>query len=178
MMRYAIGLDVGSTTIKGGLLDLHDMAVQATAHRLFPPAAADLQAGRHEVDAEDVVARCRDVIDELSRGALPEAVLICGQHGGYVPFDPDKRRAIGPFISWRDERTAERDPQDAEGSSIFERLRRDIGSRHLAAIGREFAPGERWRFSDGWIATRFYLTTPSRWESANMLWQDWPKPNR
>lgn len=139
MIRLAIGLDIGSSSIKGALLDLDTLKIGATAGCAFPlPVPGSV--GRHEVDADQVVSRCRAVIDDLSGPAAPDALFICGQQGGCVPVDPATRRAIGNYISWRDQRTGEPHP-DNPRQSFHDRLRDDIGDEHLANVGHELAPG-------------------------------------
>ncbi len=95
-----LGLDIGSSSMKGAILDLTDLAIREVAVQPFPGPRPGLPTGWHEVDADEVVDGCRQLIDGLLRTAQPQAILLCGQHGMAMCWSsPATRRRIGHFVS-------------------------------------------------------------------------------
>ena len=67
-----IGIDIGSSSIKGGILDLAAGRVERTARVPFPEPVAGLPPGFHEVPAEAIVEGTRRVLSSLL-AAAPDA---------------------------------------------------------------------------------------------------------
>lgn len=100
-----LGLDIGSSTIKGAVLDLESGTVHSIIREPFPEPASGLPAGWFEVDPNDVVDRTRSVISQLlTRAPEAKSLFLCGQMGGVVLVDAS-HRARTRYLSWRDQRT-------------------------------------------------------------------------
>src|SRR4051794_33272323 len=99
MMRF-IGLDLGSTTIKVGVLDLAGEAVSQVHSRPFPAPVKGLPIGCFEIDPEAVVA----ATGELLRLALDgvgscAGIVVTSQMGGVVLTDAGGA-AASTYLSW------------------------------------------------------------------------------
>lgn len=134
-----LALDIGSSTIKGAVLDLEQGAVGSIVREPFPDPISGLAANHFEVDPELVAASTRRVIERLAEAA-PNAttVFACGQMGGVVLVDPESGRPLTNYLSWRDQRTLT--PHPYGGSYLDEILRRWSGSE-LSDLGNELKPG-------------------------------------
>lgn len=126
-----LGLDIGSSTIKGAILDLESGAVHSITKEPFPEPVSGLPTGWFEVDPAEIVARTRSVISQLLRQApQAESLFLCGQMGGVVLVD----QACAPrtrYLSWRDQRTLSGSLQQVQA-----RL-----EPFLSNLGNELKPG-------------------------------------
>jgi xylulokinase len=110
----AVGLDVGTTSVKGLALDTDTGAVVAAADEGYPfetprPGWAEQDPELWWRAAETVMAALR-----ASAGA-PGGIGLSGQMHGLVALDSDDR-VLRPALLWNDQRTA------AEAEEIVERL--------------------------------------------------------
>ncbi|MEY3457398.1 MAG: hypothetical protein RL215_555, partial [Planctomycetota bacterium] len=62
-----LGLDIGSSSIKGAVLDVSEDLVTEIVKVPFPEPIAGLPGGFHEVSAAGVLAGVREVLGELFR---------------------------------------------------------------------------------------------------------------
>lgn len=134
----AIALDIGSTSIKGAVLDIQSSEIVSIASRPFPDPIENLPSGHIEIDPKAIVARVLEVIDELSEPLSQRcSIWICGQMGGLILSD-ERGRAKSNYISWRDQRSLK-----ATGGSCasMEKIRMDWPENVFASLGRELQPG-------------------------------------
>lgn len=133
-----LGLDIGSSSIKGAVLDLETSQVSHIVKEPFPDPIGGLPPGFHEVDPEEIYARALSVIDRLNIHA-PEAttLLSCGQMGGIMLVDR-KLRAVTNYLSWRDQRTT---TADRNGMTTLNRLRNCWPDAVFEELGKELKPG-------------------------------------
>ena len=108
--RTALGIELGSTRIKGVLID-YDGRVLATGIHEWENALVD---GVWTYDLEDAVAGLRSCYSELRRdveerhGLTPEtfgAIGISAMMHGYIALDEDDRQ-LARFQTWRNTNTA------------------------------------------------------------------------
>ena len=104
-MISAIALDLGSTSIKAGLLDPHGNLKNIIS---IPAPVVQADGGHYESDAlayaekaEQVLAQCL-----LHAGGLPP-LGICSQRSSFVIWEKATGKPVMPFISWQDNRGAE-----------------------------------------------------------------------
>lgn len=135
---FALGLDVGSSSIKGGVLDLDSGEVGGVVKEAFPDPIAGLPAGHFEVAPDAVVAGVGRVIERLLVEA-PDAkgVFVAGQMGGTILID-ETGRPLSNYLSWRDQRTLQ--PQSS-GTSYCNAVRQRWSEAEFAELGRELQPG-------------------------------------
>lgn len=127
----AVGLDLGSTRIKGGYLDdggrLHGIVAVDT-----PPASGEGPVREH--DPEEVLCAANRLLDRLA-APLPPGVplgLSC-QRSTFTLWDPDTLVTALPLVSWQDRRA---DGWCTRNLSRQESFRRKSGlllSPHYAA---------------------------------------------
>jgi sugar (pentulose or hexulose) kinase len=135
---HFIGVDLGTTFVKGAVLNLHDGTLDHIGRRPFPPPLAGLPERRFEVDPHAIVAAAREVIAELARAAPDCAgVVLSSQMHGVVLADR-AGQPVTPAITWRDGRAL--DPHPA-GGTFFEQLAGHITPAERQALGNELRPG-------------------------------------
>ena len=133
-----LGLDIGSSSIKGAVLDTETASVSHIVREPFPDPVPGLPSGFHEVAPDEIFARAVRVIDHLTALA-PDAttLLSCGQMGGIMLVDRD-HRPVTNYLSWRDQRTTF---ADSGGSNTLDRLRGCWSDSVFENLGKELKPG-------------------------------------
>jgi xylulokinase len=123
-----VGIDVGTTSVKGIAIDPGSGNVLATAESQYPVSSP--QAGWMEQQPEAWVTAAQDVLAGFRTGALEIlGIGFSGQMHGLVCLD-DSGAVIRPAILWNDQRSA---PQCAalEAGTGRDRLLRLTGNRAL-----------------------------------------------
>lgn len=141
-----IGIDIGSSFIKGGVLDLDEPSIRDVVREPFPEPIAGLPSGHFEIAPSAVVAAVEQVLQRLLMLA-PDCsrVLFCGQMGGIVLTD-HRGEPITNYFSWRDQRaTTHRPasviPQPERHRTFLEDVVERLGHNELAAVGNELKSG-------------------------------------
>lgn len=150
---HALGLDVGSSSIKAAILDLETNEIRDVIQVPFPSPLPDRPSGHFEIDADIVVERCRDMIQELTKKNRPQAIMLCGQHGGFTLIDRKGNR-VSPYVSWRDTRTSEKSTISPH-LTMREECAERLGTELICSVGNELAPG-------GTIALLFWMKQNER----------------
>jgi len=129
-MRF-LGLDLGTTSFKGAVLDTARGTVAHLRRASTPEPIAGLPAGHHELDPSAVLIAVRQLIGDLLRDA-PDAtgLVVCSQMHCMVLTDPDGRPRSN-IITWKDQRTAE----------TVHGLRRIVSADEQREIGGELRVG-------------------------------------
>lgn len=119
-----LGLDIGSSSIKGAVLDLESGAVHSIFREPFPDPQTGLPKGWYEIDPLEVARRSQCVIEQLLEIAPDvKSVYFCGQMGGVVLLDAENR-PVTNYLSWRDQRTLSPHPG---GGDFLQEIQRHIG---------------------------------------------------
>jgi sugar (pentulose or hexulose) kinase len=133
-----IALDIGSSSIKGAVLDLESGELVSVCSRNFPDPIDQLPAGHIEIDPKAIVNAVLEVITELAEPLTHScSVWICGQMGGLILSD-ERGRAKSNYLSWRDQRTLK---STGGLRSSMETIRLDWPDALFASLGRELQPG-------------------------------------
>jgi len=133
-----LGLDIGSTSLKGCVLDLEARKLSPIVGAPFPMPVAGLLPGRFEIDPELVLEEVQTLLGRLLKSAPDaEAIYFCGQMAGVVLVDMDGK-PLGNYLSWRDQRTLGPHP---EGGNYLDAIARRWTSGELAELGNELKPG-------------------------------------
>jgi xylulokinase len=132
-----VAIDIGSSSIKGAVIDPSNATVGAMVRLPFPEPVAGLPSGYFEVNPAAVVTAVRPVIDQLVAAADVEEILFCGQMGGVILVDR-AHRPLTNYLSWRDQRTLM--PHRAGGNYLDEIRRRWDGDEYRE-LGSELKPG-------------------------------------
>ena len=156
-MTQVLGIDLGSSTIKGCVLDLDRDALGPIRQVPFPEPLTGLPAMHHEVDPEAVVRLVRELLVELCDEAPPAThVLFSSQMGG-VLLASDDGGAASNYISWRDQRLLTQDA--ATGRSGWDDFRPFVSEAEWDGNGRELQAGSSISLVH-WLAVHGHL--PSR----------------
>jgi sugar (pentulose or hexulose) kinase len=137
-MRF-LAIDLGSSFIKGAVLDLDTLSYAHVCRRPFPAPVPNLPPLRYEVDPRQVVAATHQLLDELARHAPGCAgVVLCSQMHGLVLVD-SRGEPASNAITWRDQRALE--PHHSGDGTLFDQLERRIGEHDRWRLGNELRPG-------------------------------------
>jgi sugar (pentulose or hexulose) kinase len=127
-----LGLDLGTTTFKGAVLDVDGRTLGHVRRVPAPEPVPGLPAGHHELDPEAVLAAVRRLIGELL-GDAPDAggLVTCSQMHCVVLTDAGGRPRSN-VITWKDQRGA---------GDLFAKLQRRVTPDEHREIGRELRVG-------------------------------------
>ncbi|MFC2054533.1 FGGY family carbohydrate kinase [Chloroflexota bacterium] len=99
MNKYTLGIDVGTSGVKAGLLDLSTLKLKYVAVRKYESSVLQ----RSETLWRQTVAALKDSIAMLGGSGSLEAIGISGQMHGTVLYD-SSGEVIDPVINWQDKR--------------------------------------------------------------------------
>ena len=115
-MTYA-ALDIGSSFVKGAILDTTELRARDFSQVATPPNIAD-RPDRYEIDGEALYIAAKRMLDQLlDREPEAAGIMLCTQMHGCILTDSDFR-PVSPYISWQDRASLE----IIDGTSTFERL--------------------------------------------------------
>ena len=136
---YYLGVDLGSSYLKGAVLDLDALAIRHIERVPLPASIAGLPAAFREFDPVKVVAATRALLERLLRRA-PEAqgCVICSQLHGLV-FTDDRGRPLSNLINWQDQRALQ--PFGDGPGTYFDEINRRITGDERRQLGNEPRPG-------------------------------------
>ena len=151
-----IGVDIGSSSIKGAVLNVSEGVIEDVVRAPFPDALEGLPSGFHEVSLDAVLLGVRGVLEELA-GRCVEAkrIYFCSQMGGILLMS-ESGAGLTNYLSWRDQRTLR--PAVASGggggAALLEDLRGLLSEEVFRELGRELKPGSatallHWLFRNG-----------------------------
>jgi sugar (pentulose or hexulose) kinase len=133
-----LGLDIGSTSIKGAVLDVGSERIVRTAARPFPAPLPATVPGSVEVSPEAILTQTGAVLDEVLDAAPKAASLwCCGQMGGTLLVNADGE-PLSNYLSWRDQRTLQ---AGARGKTALDEIRERWPAERLSQLGNELQPG-------------------------------------
>jgi len=137
-MRY-LGIDLGTSFIKGATLDLDALAIEHVERIPFPEPVAGLPAAFREFDPHHIVEATRALLDRLLRHA-PDArgVILCSQLHGMV-LTTDSGRAVSNALNWQDQRALQPFPEG--NGSYFDEINRRMTPEERRQLGNEARPG-------------------------------------
>lgn len=100
----AIALDLGTTSVKAGLLDLNDDLVHIVA---TPAPRIVVSGGHYESDALAYAAAAEQVLEECAKQAGDCRTLgLCSQRSSFLIWEQATGKPLTPLISWQDNRGA------------------------------------------------------------------------
>jgi sugar (pentulose or hexulose) kinase len=111
-MRGVVGLDLGTTHVTGVLLDTAQCQVVRHAIRPNDAATKPILPTRAEQTPHRLRALALEVLSELAGDGTPvDSIAMTGQMHGALCVDADGA-PVTPLISWQDQRTSERHPDN------------------------------------------------------------------
>jgi len=134
-----IGIDLGTSFIKGAVLDLERLQL-THVHRLpFPNPRVDRNPLFCEFDPHEIVSAVRDFIgDLLHREPNCSGIVMCTQMHGMVLMN-GRGEMLSPCLTWRDQRAVMPHPSGA--GTYFDVMTRLVGDRRWKQLGNELRPG-------------------------------------
>ncbi|HEX4147679.1 MAG TPA: FGGY family carbohydrate kinase [Pirellulales bacterium] len=136
---HFLGIDLGSTTIKVGVLNPQQGTVSAVRTQPFPGPLPGKAAAYFEIDADAVGHAVMALIDEVRPAAADcRGVVVSSQMGGVLLTDA-AGAPVTNYLSWRDQRALE--PYPGKQHSYFDELRQRTRPDDWDRIGRELKPG-------------------------------------
>ena len=133
------GLDLGSSTIKGAVLDLATRRVGAIVRELFPEPIPDLPPRHFEVALDDVATAVQKVVARLLEiEPSVSSLFSCGQMGGVALLDPSTGEPLTNYFSWRDQRTL---TELSPGKTYLDEIMARWTPQQFSELGRELKPG-------------------------------------
>jgi sugar (pentulose or hexulose) kinase len=134
-----IGIDLGSSYVKGAVLDLDGLAIRHIERLPFPEPIPGLPPAFREFDPGEVVATTRALLERLLKHA-PQAqgCVMCSQLHGLVLTD-DCGRPLSNIINWQDQRALQPLPQGS--GTYFDEINRRITTEERRQLGNEPRPG-------------------------------------
>ncbi|HQX11413.1 MAG TPA: FGGY family carbohydrate kinase [Thermoflexales bacterium] len=131
----SIGIDLGTTSIKGAVLNLDTRALEHVTRQPFPDRVAGLPRLHYEVDPQAVVDATRDVLEALLAHAPDcQSITLCSQMHGVVLTDA-AGKALSNVITWQDQRAMAPGPQS--GQTWFEALKARLAPDDLRQVGND-----------------------------------------
>ncbi len=136
---FFIGIDLGASFIKGGVLDLEKLAVRHIHREPFPGFLPGLPPTWREIDPYIIISSVRSMLDRLMVYAPDGAGLVfCGQMHGLILTDIHGK-PLSNFISWQDKRALR--PHPRGGRTFFAALTERISETEKRRMGKELRPG-------------------------------------
>ncbi len=103
-MIASIALDLGTTSIKAGLLEQNGALSNIVAH---PVPKITVNGGRYESDALAYAETAERVLDEcMAQAGDCKSVGLCSQRSSFLIWEKSSGRPLTPLISWQDNRGA------------------------------------------------------------------------
>jgi sugar (pentulose or hexulose) kinase len=137
-MRF-IGIDLGSSFIKGAVLDLEALDIKHPERRPFPEPLPGLDPAFREFNPTEIVEATRALLDRLLEHA-PDArgLVLCSQLHGMV-LTAENGQAASNAINWQDQRALQ--PFPGHPGSYFDELNRRLTPEERRQLGNEPRPG-------------------------------------
>ena len=119
-MISAIALDLGTTSIKAGLLDQAGMLSSIVA---LPAPHISVNSGRYESDALAYAETAEQVLGAcLAQAGSSPPLGLCSQRSSFLVWEKASGQPVTPLISWQDNRGA----ASCEALQASEKLIRDF----------------------------------------------------
>ena len=145
-MISAIALDLGTTSIKSGLLDRHGELSNIVA---YPAPEIAANGGHYESDALAYAVTAERVLNEcVAHAGDCKSLGLCSQRSSFLIWEQDSGQPLTPLISWQDNRGS----ASCEALRVHEQTIRSLAGLPLTPY--YFAPKLRVVLQDnpGWLA--------------------------
>lgn len=133
-----LALDLGTTFIKGAVLDLDHLCLRHIRRQPFPNPLPNLPPLFYEVDPHLLVATVRALLTELlALAPACEGIVMCTQMHGMV-LCTAQGEALSNVITWQDQRSLTPHPS-GQGTHLAQILERTTAQAQLE-VGHEIQP--------------------------------------
>jgi len=130
-----LGIDLGTSFLKGAVLDVERRKLGQVIRKPFPEPIANSDPLRCEFDPEAILKAFRSLLDELAPFAPNcEGIVVCTQMHGLVLMN-QQRQAISKCITWRDQRAAA--PHSSGSGTYLDAILARVTPQDLRQLGNE-----------------------------------------
>jgi sugar (pentulose or hexulose) kinase len=127
-MSY-IGIDLGTSFLKGAVLDLDALEIRHVEREAFPDFLPGLPPLWCEADPRQILAQVDALLEKLASHAPDcEGLVLCGQMHGLVLLDA-AGEPVSNYLPWLDQRAA---------GACFEELSGRVSTQDRRQLGGEF----------------------------------------
>jgi len=135
-----IGIDLGTSFIKGAVLDLDTFRLRQIQRVPFPDPIPGLPALYREFDPGKVLQAVRSLLVALLQDACEcEGVVMCSQMHGLV-FTTPQGEPRSNLTNWQDQRVLM--PHPSGKGTFFENMLQYINPEENCQLGNELRPGQ------------------------------------
>jgi sugar (pentulose or hexulose) kinase len=134
-----LGIDLGTTFLKGAVLDLDGPVLRHVRRVPFPAPVGGRPQGHCEIDPAAVLAATRQLLGELLADAPDAAGLFVSSQMHCLVFTDPAGEARSNVITWKDQRGLEAHPSGR--GTYLGVLRRSITPDEFDAVGRDVRVG-------------------------------------
>lgn len=133
-----LGIDLGTSFLKGAVLDLEKRRILHVRRKPFPEPLPTGDPLRCEFDPQAIVSEFRALVDELSPLAPDcEGVVVCTQMHGVVLVN-ENQKPVSNCVTWRDQRTLASHPSGS--GTYFDLILSRISAQERQQLGNELQP--------------------------------------
>ena len=134
-----IGIDIGTSFIKGAVLDLDTHRIEHIQRSPFPPPLVSASSLYREYDPQVILEAVRGLINDLAPLAAPcEGLVMCNQMHGLV-FTTPTGEARSTLTTWQDQRVLM--PHPSGKGSYFEVMMSRLSADEHRQLGNELRVG-------------------------------------
>jgi len=139
MPMVFIGIDLGTSFIKGAVLDLEARQLKHVQRLPFPPQLPSGNPLLCEFEPQAILSVFRSLLNTLL-AAAPDCsgIVLCSQMHGMVLMN-EAGQIHSSCLTWRDQRATMPHPSGA--GTYFDVLTSRISPTHRAQLGNELRPG-------------------------------------
>jgi len=134
-----IGIDLGTSFIKAGILDLESLQVKQVRRVPFPAPLMNRPALYREFDPNSIITAVKAVLREIEPYAEDcDGVVMCTQMHGVI-FTTEGGEACSNLTTWQDQRVLEAHP--AGRGTYFDVMKARLSADEIRQMGNELRAG-------------------------------------
>ncbi len=135
-----VGIDIGTSFIKGAVLDADALSMSHIRRVRFPAPLPGLPPLYREFDPRAVLSAVQHLLaDLLPHAARPEGIVMCSQMHGLV-FTTERGEPRSNLTTWQDQRVLQ--PHPSGEGTYFDVMRQRLGPDEVRQLGNELRPGQ------------------------------------
>lgn len=128
MKSYFLGIDLGTSGVKAGLLNIDTLTMEHVSTRSYDDSAEQDPNILWQCTIEAV----KESVGQLGGQKTVKAIGLTGQMHGAVLYDAGDN-LIGPIISWKDEKRS--------GKAVIEKIKHIMGDQAYDGLGTDISSG-------------------------------------
>jgi len=139
MQVSLIGIDLGTSYIKAGVIDLDKLQLKQVRRVPFPTPLSGCPALYREFDPQSLLTAVGAALRDITPFAEDcEGVVMCTQMHGIV-FTTEQGEARSNLTTWQDQRVLE--PHPSGVGTYFDVMKERLSATEIRQLGNELRPG-------------------------------------